>query len=34
MKHAEKLHPLKALVVTVVFFTALASFVLYKSDFF
>lgn len=34
MKHAEKLHPLKALVVTVIFFAALASFVLYKSDFF
>ena len=34
MKHAEKLHPLKAFVVTFVFFAALASFVLYKSDFF
>ncbi len=34
MKHAEKLHPLKAFVVTFVFFSALAIFVLYKSDFF
>lgn len=34
MKHAEKLHPLKAFVVIMVFFAALASFVLYKSDFF
>jgi hypothetical protein len=34
MKHAEKLHPLKAFVITFVFFAALASFVMYKSDFF
>ena len=34
MKHAEKLHPLKAFAVTFIFFATLASFVLYKSDFF
>jgi len=34
MKHAEKLHPLKAFLITFIFFAALASFVLYKSDFF
>lgn len=34
MKHAEKLHPLKAFAVTFVFFVALASFVMYNSDFF
>lgn len=34
MKNAEKLHPLKAFVITFVVFAALASFVLYKSDFF
>jgi hypothetical protein len=34
MRYAEKLHPLKAFVVTLIVFAALASFVLYKSDFF
>lgn len=34
MKNAEKLHPLKAFIITFVVFAALASFVLYKSDFF
>jgi hypothetical protein len=34
LKQAEKLHPLRAFVITFVFFAAMASFVLYKSDFF
>jgi hypothetical protein len=32
MKNAEKVHPLKAFVVTIVLYAALASLVLYKSD--